>query len=165
MKEYTAQIPEFNKTAGMMNGWNGICKNGAKPNEMMTTSCYDGLIEEMIVKANNITDATKMAKMLIGDRDAPQHIFNKDMREKHLIIEELLNYYKDCVEANIELRCWKNYTKEDLQQMPLRKLQIIEEIIHQEIENLVKDEYADDEDFAEFLEKSKEKNIIIHIDI
>jgi len=153
-----AELPDFCKTGAKMNGWNGLTAKGQKPMEMMTTACYDGFTEEFIVNANNIPTATRIVKDMIN-ADA----FGKDIREKHLLVDELLNYYKDCVEANIELRCWKNYTKADLQQMPLRKLQLIEELIHQEIENLVKDEYADDEDFAEFLAKGKENNIVFNV--
>lgn len=57
-------VPEFNKTQGEVNGWNGVHKNLQKPTKIMTTAIVDGVRTDYLVDADNITDATAKVKIL-----------------------------------------------------------------------------------------------------
>jgi hypothetical protein len=53
--EYEA--PEFNKTAGNMNGWKGATIKGHKPQQVQSTCLVNGKRIEVVSEANSINEA------------------------------------------------------------------------------------------------------------
>jgi hypothetical protein len=83
------EMPEFDKTAAKMNGWNGITAKLHIPKQMMTTACYDGKVEDYIVSANNIPEATRKVKeQIIAESNIE---YDSDDEEHNDLVDEVID--------------------------------------------------------------------------
>lgn len=66
----TSELPEFNKAAGLMNGWKGLTNRNQLPNQMLTTALIDGEQYDIFSGASKLADAMDEAYLtanLIAD--------------------------------------------------------------------------------------------------
>jgi hypothetical protein len=82
------KLPEFDKTAAKLNGWNGITAKLHIPTQMMTTACYDGKVEDYIVPANNIPEATRKVKEQILKENIE---YDSDDEEHNDLVDEVID--------------------------------------------------------------------------
>lgn len=70
-----AELPEFDKTAGLVNGWKGITNRNQQPNQMLTTAYIDGERNDLFINGvTNMEDAMSDARLtaaLIADKVIP----------------------------------------------------------------------------------------------
>ena len=57
------ELPEFNREAGLMNGWGGITNRNQQPNRMLTTAVVEGEPMNIITNTNSIQNAMDEARL------------------------------------------------------------------------------------------------------
>jgi len=60
-------LPEWNREAGLINGWNGLNGRLEQTNKIMTTAFVDGVRKDILVEGvSNIEDSIKDVKLLLS---------------------------------------------------------------------------------------------------
>jgi len=121
-----AEMPEFNKTAAKMNGWNGINAKLQRPMEMMTTACYDGKVEDFIVAANTIPEATRKVKEQIIAEE-----YDSEDEEHNDLVEEVIDLI---LKSPCKVKA-DDYSGCGLDAMSNAKLRILIRLTKMEIDN------------------------------
>ena len=66
-KENTDKLTEFNKEAGLINGWKGNTNRHQKPNQMLTTAFVDGVRQDILLDGvKSMDDALYDAKLAVA---------------------------------------------------------------------------------------------------
>lgn len=78
-ESHTETLPEFNKTAGLMNGWKGINNRNNQPDQHLTTAFVDGERYDILTKANTLEkamDDVRLTANLIAENiiEAPEPV-------------------------------------------------------------------------------------------
>ena len=93
MNSQQREMPEFDKTAGLMNGWKGVDNNNQKHKKMLTTAYINGERNDILVDGvstlHQAMDRTKLTASLIAEEEGIGENFNclsrsqkKRMRKK-----------------------------------------------------------------------------------
>ena len=61
--EGITELPEFNKTAGLINGWKGINNRNNQPEQHLTTAFVDGERFDVLTKANTLEKAMEDVRL------------------------------------------------------------------------------------------------------
>lgn len=102
-KEITTDIPEFNKEAGLMNGWKGITNRNQQPNQMLTTALVDGERYDIFTNANTLEKSmedTRLLANLMAENILPAPALSKSQKKRQKQKAKKLNDHLKAVEEH-----------------------------------------------------------------
>lgn len=86
MDTQTEVMPEFNKTAGLMNGWKGMTNRNQQPNQMLTTAFVNGERMDILTNANTLEksmEETRLTASILADNIVePEPVLSKSQKKR-----------------------------------------------------------------------------------
>lgn len=140
----TDKLPEWNKEAGLMNGWKGLTNKGQQPKQMLTTAFVEGIRQDIHLKdIKCIEDAMNDAKLLVAllaDNIIPQTepVLTKSQKKRQKQKDKKVKLCSNCNELQIapNRKCFDDWCERCDE--ALYSTKEIEQPTEKEIEELLK---------------------------